>query len=173
MLSKPEAYALQFNGPLMEFTIMQSGVRRRLQAPAGAVVAGRAYHVVGTYDGVTQRLYLNGSLVASRAQTGATTVTTTGLTIGSWSGYDEYFAGTIDEAAVYGKVLTAAQVQAHSSAGAGAGTAQAGATTAATARFTAAKPHATSRRRRHHRKHHRAHKHHRTHRHHAVHRSGH
>jgi hypothetical protein len=160
VLSKPEAYSLQFNGPLMEFTVMQAGVRRRLQAPAGAVVAGRAYHVVGTYDGVTQRLYLNGVLVASRAQTGPATVTTTGLSIGSWSGYDEYFTGTIDEAAVYGKVLTAAQVQAHSTAGT---PGQSTAATASLSRAAASKPRVSVRRHarpKHHRvrKHRRAHK---------------
>lgn len=166
VLSKPEAYSLQFNGPLLEFTVMQSGVRRRLQAPAGAVVAGRTYHVVGTYDGITQRLYLGGTLVASRAQTGAATVTTTGLSIGSWSGYDEYFAGTIDEAAVYGKVLTAGQVQAHGSAAAA--PAQASATVAVSAPAAVTKPHTSARRH----GHRRAHKPRRTQKHHARHRRG-
>ena len=35
VVSKPESYSLQFNGPKMEFTIMQGGTRRRLQAPVG------------------------------------------------------------------------------------------------------------------------------------------
>ena len=37
IVSKPEQYSLQFNGPLLEFTIIQMGAHRRLQAPAGAV----------------------------------------------------------------------------------------------------------------------------------------
>ena len=83
--SKPESYSLQFNGPRLEFTIMQSSVRRRLQAPAGAISTGQAYHVVGTYDGTTQRLYVNGAEVASAPLTGAITANTNALDIGSWS----------------------------------------------------------------------------------------
>ena len=65
-MAKREQYALQFNGPLLEFTIMQIGTRGgRLQAPAGTVVAGQTYHVVGTFDGTTRRLYVNGAQVAS------------------------------------------------------------------------------------------------------------
>ena len=40
---------------------MQAKTRRRLQAPAGAIAVGQAYHVLGTYDGTTQRLYVNGA----------------------------------------------------------------------------------------------------------------
>jgi len=116
ILTKPESYSLQFNGPRLEFTVIQSGTRRRLQAPSGAIVAGSVYHVVGTYDGTAQRLYVNGSLVASAALSGGATVTTNPIFVGSWDGTTEYFAGTIDEPAVYGTVLSAAQVQAHYSA---------------------------------------------------------
>ncbi|HSC21940.1 MAG TPA: lysyl oxidase family protein, partial [Solirubrobacterales bacterium] len=40
ILTKAESYTLQFNGPRLEFTIIQNGTRKRLQAPSGAVVAG-------------------------------------------------------------------------------------------------------------------------------------
>ncbi len=119
VLTKAESYSLQFNGPRLEFTIMQNTVRRRLQAPSGAIVAGQTYHVVGTYDGTTQRLYLNGSQVASAALTGAITTNGNALTIGSWSGGSEFFNGTIDEPAVYTTALSAAQVSAHRQAGMG------------------------------------------------------
>jgi hypothetical protein len=118
VVTKREAYAIQFNGPRLEFTVMQSGARQRLQAAAGAIVAGTTYHVVGTFDGTTQRLYINGVEVGSRAQTGAATVGTNSLTIGSW-GSSEYFTGTIDEVAVYNSVLSAARVKAHTDAAGG------------------------------------------------------
>ncbi len=118
--SKPESYSIQFNGPRLEFTIMQSKARRRLQAPAGAIVTGQAYHVVGTYDGTTQRLYVNGAEVASAALTGAITTNTNALDIGSWNEGAEDFNGTIDEVAVYAGALSAARVGAHYEAGSGA-----------------------------------------------------
>ena len=110
VVTKAEAYSLQFNGPRLEFTLIQNGARRRLQAPAGSVIAGTAYHVVATFDGTTQRLYLNGTQVGSAAASGAASVTATPLTFGSWDGSSEFFPGTIDEVALYDKVLGAGAV---------------------------------------------------------------
>ena len=137
VVTKAESYSLQFNGPRLEFTVMQSGSRRRLQAPAGAIAAGGTYHVVGTYDGATQRLYLNGAMVASRAQTGPASVGTWPVTIGSWSGFGEFFRGTIDDVAVYATTLPAARVSAHHAAGAATATARAASARAARTTATA------------------------------------
>ena len=117
--SKPESYSLQFNGPNLEFTIMQSGTRRRLQAPAGAIVVGQAFYVVGTYDGTTERLYVNGAEVASAPLSGAITTNSNPLDIASWREGSEAFSGTIDEVAVYANALPAARVAAHWQAGSG------------------------------------------------------
>jgi hypothetical protein len=132
VITKPESYSLQFNGPRLEFTVMQNGTRQRLQAASGAIVSGQTYHVVGTYDGTTQRLYINGTQVTSRAQTGAATVTPRALTIGSWDSGSERFTGVIDDVAVYNKALSAGAAAAHYSAGQGAG--------AASAKMVALKP---------------------------------
>jgi serine protease len=122
VLTKPESYSLQFNGPKLEFTIMQNGTRQRLQAPAGAIAAGGTYHVVGTFDGTTQRLYVNGAQVASALLKGAITINTNSLSIGSWNGSSEFFNGTIDEAAVYPVALSATQVSSHYADGTNTGT---------------------------------------------------
>jgi hypothetical protein len=119
IVSKPEAYSLQFNGPRLEFTIMQRGTRYRLQLPAGTVQVGGTYHVVGTYDGATQRLYLNGTLRASRAQTGPPSAVSHPLHIGAWNTGGEFLGGVVDEVAVYGKTLSAARVTAHYQASGG------------------------------------------------------
>jgi hypothetical protein len=119
ILTKPDSYSLQFNGPRLEFTIIQSGVRKRLLAAEGAIVAGHTYHVVGTYDGTTQRLYINGNQVASTALSGPATTNTNPLFVGTWNGVEEFFKGTIDEPAVYGSVLSPSRIAAHYEAGSG------------------------------------------------------
>jgi hypothetical protein len=111
--TKAESYALQFNGNRLEFTTMRNGARRRTQAPAGAVVAGQTYHVVGTFDGATQRLYVNGVQVATASFTGGPSVNTRPVVLGSWDAGSEFFAGSLDDVAVYAKALTATQIANH------------------------------------------------------------
>ncbi len=68
-------------------------------------------HLAGTYDGTTLRLYVNGTQVASRAQSGPIQTTTGELTIGGDGFYGQYFQGRIDEVRVYNVPLTQAQIQ--------------------------------------------------------------
>jgi hypothetical protein len=68
-------------------------------------------HLAATYDGTTQRLYVNGVQVSSRAQTGAILVTGSPLRIGGNS-FAEYFRGIIDEVRIYNRALSAAEIQA-------------------------------------------------------------
>lgn len=119
VLTKAETFSLQFNGPRLEFTIMQFGARQRLLAPVDAIVAGQTYHVVATFDGTTRRLYVNGAEVANAPLTGGATASSNGLFIGSWNGASEFLGGTIDDVAVYGKALSAARVAAHYTDGSG------------------------------------------------------
>ena len=69
-------------------------------------------HLAVTYDGATQRLYVGGAQVASRAQTGSMTVSSGALRIGGNSLWGEFFKGWIDEVRVYNRALSAAQIQA-------------------------------------------------------------
>ena len=70
------------------------------------------YHVAATYDGATLKLFLNGTLVASSAISGAITTDTSLLTIGrNPTAGDSYFKGKIDEVRVFNVALTDSQVQ--------------------------------------------------------------
>jgi glucose/arabinose dehydrogenase/chitodextrinase len=69
-------------------------------------------HLAATYDGQTMRLYVGGTQVASRAQTGSIATSSGELTIGGDVLYGQYFAGRIDEVRIYNQALTASQVQA-------------------------------------------------------------
>jgi hypothetical protein len=57
--------------------------------------------------------------VANSTLTGGITTNTSLVNIGSWNGSREFFAGTIDEPAVYTQALSASQVSDHYQAGIG------------------------------------------------------
>ncbi len=63
-----------------------------------------------TYDGVTIRLYLNGTQVATQARTGAITTSANPLQIGGNNVWSEWFSGLIDEVRVYNRALTVAEI---------------------------------------------------------------
>ena len=70
-------------------------------------------HLAATYDGVTQRLFINGEEVATRPLSGALETSNLPLRIGgngSW--LDEFFSGVIDEVRIYGRALGEAEIQA-------------------------------------------------------------
>jgi hypothetical protein len=123
VVSKPESYSLQFDGDQLEFTVIADPAndppggdrgRERLRLDPGDVPLNQASHIVGTYDGTTQRLYVNGVLRKSRALSRPAQVNTNEITIGSWQfGLSEFFTGTIDEVAIYPTALTAGQVRSH------------------------------------------------------------
>ena len=68
-------------------------------------------YLATSYDGANVRLYLNGTLVAIQAKTGAITSSTNALTIGSDPFYGQYFNGLIDNLRVYNTALSQAQIQ--------------------------------------------------------------
>jgi dihydrofolate reductase len=68
-------------------------------------------HLAMTYDGTTLKIYVNGTLVTSTAQSGTIVASTNPLQIGGDSTYGQYFRGMIDEVRVYNIVLTQTQIQ--------------------------------------------------------------
>jgi hypothetical protein len=66
--------------------------------------------LAGTYDGATLRMYVNGTLVASKAVAGSIGVTTDPLKIGGDLS-NEMFTGLIDNVRVYNQALSQAQIQ--------------------------------------------------------------
>jgi hypothetical protein len=91
--------------------VYASGAMRQLNG--GTTIAVNAWsHLAATYDGVTQRLYINGVQVASRAQSGPIATSTGALRIGGNSVWGEYFKGYIDEVKLYKRALSPAEIQA-------------------------------------------------------------
>jgi len=69
-------------------------------------------HLAVTYDGATLRIFVNGTQVASKAQTGAIATSTGALRIGGNSVWSEFFQGRIDEVRIHNRALTQAEIQA-------------------------------------------------------------
>lgn len=74
------------------------------------------HHVVGTFDGSTLKIYVDGLQVATGAATPSGINGSSGVVIGRrWdtAGSNPYFNGRIAAAAIYKKALTANQIAAH------------------------------------------------------------
>lgn len=91
-------------------TINTEGANKELSAGAQLPV-NTWTHLAATYDGSSQRLYVNGELAGTRPQAGSISTSRGKLRIGgnSISG-DEYFTGYIDEVRVYNRALTQAEI---------------------------------------------------------------
>jgi hypothetical protein len=86
-----------------------SGTPARVVCDTTPLAVNTWTHLAVTYDGATVRLYRNGVLKSSAAVTGGPAVTAGTLQLGA-SQYGEHFKGKLDEARVYNRALSAAEV---------------------------------------------------------------
>jgi hypothetical protein len=85
-----------------------------LLAAAGANLADGAWHHIAiTNDGATTTMYVDGALIRTGAMTHAVEAATPAA-IGFGGGVADYFAGTLDDVALYPVALTPAQIAQHS-----------------------------------------------------------
>jgi hypothetical protein len=101
------AYALYANYLCQSVTI---GGSERVLMAGPSLPSNTWTHLAATYDGATQKLYVNGALVGNRSETGAITLSNGALRIGGNSVWGEYFTGYIDEVRVYNRALTQAEI---------------------------------------------------------------
>jgi len=83
-----------------------------------ALTVGAWHHVVGTFDGKTLKLYLDGSLADTHASRAETIGQGGALFLGKSEGdpqftHNAHFKGTIDEVRVYDRALSADEVRGH------------------------------------------------------------
>ena len=82
--------------------------------PAAAIAAGVYSHVVGTYDGSTLRLYMNGALASEEGDVRNMPAYTTPAAIGAYLQFaDSVFDGAVDEVALYATALAPDRVKPH------------------------------------------------------------
>ena len=65
-----------------------------------------------TWDGTTQRLFVNGTQVGTRAVAGTLPNSTGALRFGGNNVWSEWFAGRLDEIRIYNRALTATEISA-------------------------------------------------------------
>ena len=106
-------YALYSSGDAsLPSGFIHIGANDRSATGLAALALNTWSHLAATYDGSNLRLYLNGTLVRTAATTGSMTASTGALRIGGNSVWGEYFTGLIDEAHVYNRALSAAEITA-------------------------------------------------------------
>lgn len=75
-------------------------------------VAGVWWHIVGTFDGTTIRLYVNATLVATAPLSGTISASASPV-LGATLGHSFGVTGTIDEVAIYQAALSQSRITAH------------------------------------------------------------
>lgn len=104
----------------MYFVIKDLGNTSHYISTQDSVVVGQWYHVVGTWDGTNQKLYLNGVL-QSQSSVAFTKGTANSdlFTFGKQNitGSEYYFNGSIDSTRLYSRALSADEIQSNYQAG--------------------------------------------------------
>lgn len=83
--------------------------------PAAHFAAGSWYHVACVYDGASLRLYVNGTQVVAKSSPQKVANTAAEVAVGAYSGgaSSSFWAGGLDELAVYSRVLSASELSSH------------------------------------------------------------
>ncbi len=87
--------------------------RAKSAISAGQITSGSWFHLAGTFDGESQKLYVNGELVAAKKLMLKTLgESNNDLVIGKHSsGSTSYFEGVIDDVILYGRALSTEEIK--------------------------------------------------------------
>src|SRR6185503_12994692 len=134
-------YMLFVEGGVAKFRV-RTATQALITVSGPLLALGTWSHLVGTYDGTTLRIYVNGELAASQAAAGPLAGGVGPSYIGRLGQGLYPFQGTLDEVAVFPQTLSAERVRAHYQGGAVtlrlSATATAGGTQRTTAQVSAA-----------------------------------
>lgn len=110
------AYALQANSDVNRpSTVVHIGTSYRHLSKGKQLPINKWTHLAATYDGSSQRLFINGVQVGSRSQTGTISVSANPLRIGGSTVLARrHFKGLIDEVRVHNRALNAKEIAAMS-----------------------------------------------------------
>lgn len=105
------AFAVRQVGQAINAYFTQGGVVKQLQT--GNILGLIRTHVVFTYDGVNQTIYINGVQQAQTPLTGNIDASGGWISVGATQNASEFWNGWLDEIAVYRRALSAAEVKHH------------------------------------------------------------
>lgn len=112
-----KGFQLYWNGTSSLNWNVGNGITNALATYTITPIAATWWHIVGSYDGTTIRLYVNSVLQASASLTGAILATATPV-LGANTGHSSNFPGFIDEFAIYKNIaLSASQINDNYTAG--------------------------------------------------------
>jgi hypothetical protein len=106
-------YTFETNGSNgLQFAIWTNGALQLLQTAEGILSIGNWHHAAATYDGATMRIFVDGLERASRSAPGAVDPSGETVVIGRNVVVTSFaWHGLLDEIQVYGRSLSAAEVQ--------------------------------------------------------------
>lgn len=107
-------YGFQFNNPSNDvlFHLRSNGGSWRNLSSGHNPVQDEWFNVVGTYDGITQRVYINGIQTNSANWTGSIANYNDPLDFGYMvAGDNAWYNGELDDFRIYNRVLSASEVQ--------------------------------------------------------------
>ena len=112
-----DQFYLAFNGSEPRFGL-NTTVGNNQNTGAGSIPVGQWVHLAGVYDGTSMRLYVNGSEQATLSKSGTIKASDRPLLLGGNANTSdpqaasETLAGRVDEARLYNRALTAAEIAA-------------------------------------------------------------
>ena len=109
-------YALFQEGAVIQWRMNLDGSFNNLSTTTATYMnISNWYQVVATYTSGSRKLYINGTLVNSDAQTGTIATNANGMSIGAYGGYNGgkgyFYNGNIASVKIYNRALTAAEIQ--------------------------------------------------------------
>ena len=109
-------YSLFQEGAVIQWRMNLDGSVNNLSTTTATYMnTSNWYQVVATYTSGSRKLYINGTLVNSDAQTGTITTNANGMSIGAYGGFNGsrgyYYNGNIASVKIYNRALSATEIQ--------------------------------------------------------------
>jgi len=101
---------IRFNGSNVQVIINIGGSYINFTTTDNSIVANEWYHILYTYNGSIEKIYVNGIEKASRNNSGVIYTPVSGNWIGKTSAC-QYFHGLIDDVRIYEEALSSAQIK--------------------------------------------------------------